>query len=87
MLCVDAAVALGDFSLELSLSVAPEEKVIVAPENEVKLRVIARFSDGSERDVTHFAVYEANNLAATISAEGRGHARNAGGINGAGALS
>jgi hypothetical protein len=54
----------------VSLNVAPEEKVIVEPENQVKLRASARFADGSERDVTHFAVYEANNLAATISPDG-----------------
>jgi hypothetical protein len=54
----------------VSLEVTPLEKVMVAPESDVTLHAVAHFSDGSARDVTHFAVYEANNLAATISPDG-----------------
>src|SRR5437899_4957493 len=40
------------------IEVAPRENVSVEPASEVQLRVRARFSDGSSRDVTSLAVYE-----------------------------
>lgn len=52
------------------LEVAPNEKVIVEPDDSVSLRVIAEFTDGSRRDVSHLAVYEAAMPTVEISHEG-----------------
>lgn len=53
-----------------SLTVTPEEKILIEPESSVQLKVMARFSDGSERDVTHLAVYETFNDVAQVTGEG-----------------
>lgn len=53
------------------LELTPAERVLVEPAAEVQLRALARFSDGSQRDVTRLAVYEPNNQVAKVSAEGR----------------
>lgn len=42
------------------LSVTPGEQILVDPEKSTQLRVMASFSDGSQRDVTTLAVYEQN---------------------------
>jgi hypothetical protein len=40
------------------LDVTPTERVLFAPENEVRIHVRGHFADGSARDLTHLAVYE-----------------------------
>src|SRR5438876_798902 len=52
------------------IEVAPLENVSVEPAREVQLKVRARFSDGSARDVTSLAVYEAANALAKVSHDG-----------------
>src|SRR5437660_642744 len=52
------------------IEVAPLENVSVEPASEVQLRVRARFSDGSSRDVTSLAVYEPANGLAKVSHDG-----------------
>jgi hypothetical protein len=52
------------------IEVAPRENVSVEPAREVQLRVRARFSDGSTRDVTSLAVYEPANSLAKVSHDG-----------------
>ncbi|MFZ4763665.1 MAG: DUF1549 and DUF1553 domain-containing protein [Roseimicrobium sp.] len=42
----------------VKLEVTPREQILVAPAATVQLKAIAQFSDGSQRDVTKFAVYE-----------------------------
>jgi hypothetical protein len=52
------------------LEVAAPAHVIVEPATTVGLRATARFADGTERDVTHLAVYEPGNLIAKVSPDG-----------------
>jgi hypothetical protein len=52
------------------LQVTPPERVVVAPDDRVRLRVRARFSDGSRRDVTRLAVYEPSNPLTAVAADG-----------------
>ena len=52
------------------LEVTPRERVLIAPEQTVQLRVTARFSDGSSRDRTKQAVYAPVSPLATVSADG-----------------
>jgi hypothetical protein len=58
--------------------VTPREKVSVEPAHDVQLRVQARFSDGTSRDVTALAVYEASNASAKVSAGGLAQGQGAG---------
>ena len=53
-----------------ALEVTPLEQVLVEPAHEVRLRVVAKFSDGSQRDVTRMTVFEPNNQVATVTADG-----------------
>jgi hypothetical protein len=53
-----------------ALTVTPRERVLVEPEREVTLRAVARFSDGTERDVTRMTVFEPNNQLVKISVDG-----------------
>ena len=53
-----------------SLEVSPRERVLVAPEEAVPLRVTATFSDGSVRDVTRLAVFEPSELIVRVDADG-----------------
>jgi len=53
------------------LEIAGQQRVVIEPASEVKLRVTAKFADGSSRDVTSLAVYEPNNQLVTVSADGR----------------
>ncbi|MEM7014600.1 MAG: hypothetical protein AAF585_24325, partial [Verrucomicrobiota bacterium] len=46
----------------VSIEVTPREKVVFGVDSAVQLNVIANFSDGSNRDVTRWAVYEPFNL-------------------------
>src|SRR5438067_5924721 len=56
---------------ELSrLEVTPRERILFAPTNQLQLRVLAKFSDGSERDLTSLAVYDSANNLPTISHDG-----------------
>ncbi|MDP6445299.1 MAG: DUF1549 domain-containing protein, partial [Pirellulaceae bacterium] len=52
------------------LRIDPSTAVVRAPQHELQLRVTARFSNGSERDVTNWSVYEASNFVATASPRG-----------------
>lgn len=54
----------------VKLEVTPGDRVLVEPEREVKLRALAKFADGTERDVTRLAVYEPNNQTAKASIDG-----------------
>jgi hypothetical protein len=40
------------------IAISPPERVLIEPEERVQLQVTARFSDGTERDITPLAVYE-----------------------------
>ena len=53
------------------IAVEPAESVRILPDNTQQLRVIASFSDGSQRDVTHLAVYEASKPTVEVSQDGR----------------
>ena len=52
------------------LEVSPTEKILFEPSNEIQLSARAFFSDGSERDVTRKAVYDAANGVAKITHDG-----------------
>src|SRR4051794_8287345 len=52
------------------LTVTPREQILIEPANTVALHAVATFSDGRERDVTRFAVYEPNNHAVKVSPAG-----------------
>ncbi len=44
------------------IEATPSEKVLLEPENKLKLSVTAHYSDGSSRDVNRWAIYEPTNL-------------------------
>lgn len=52
------------------LTVSPKESILVEPATSAQLTVTARFTDGSQRDVSRFAVYEPNNQGAKVTPEG-----------------
>ena len=52
------------------LEVTAPERVLIEPATQVKLRAIAKFADGSTKDVTRLAVYEPNNQTAKVSIDG-----------------
>lgn len=52
------------------IAVAPGERNLIDPDDRFQLQVQAKFSDGSVRDITNFAVYEASNPFAKVSATG-----------------
>jgi Protein of unknown function (DUF1549)/Protein of unknown function (DUF1553) len=54
----------------VDLRVTPPERVLMAPEAEVALRVEAVFSDSSVQDVTRLATYEPFSFQAGVSVEG-----------------
>ncbi len=54
----------------MSLSVDPEDRVILAPATSVPIRVLARYSDGTDRDVRRLAVYEPTTAQVTVSPDG-----------------
>ncbi len=63
----------------LGIEVFPKKSVFAKPEGQQKLIVTARYSDGSQRDVTSKAVFLSNNdAAATVSEEGMVDARGPG---------
>ncbi|HEX5270284.1 MAG TPA: DUF1549 and DUF1553 domain-containing protein, partial [Gemmataceae bacterium] len=53
-----------------ALEATPAETFLVEPSDRVRLRVRARFDDGSERDVSRLAVYEPSNPTTAVSADG-----------------
>ena len=53
------------------IEASPTEKVLIEPATGMDLRVNAFFSDGTTRDVTSLAVYEAANGVAKVSADGK----------------
>lgn len=53
-----------------NLTVSPADLILTEPVREVQLTATARFSDGTTRDVTRMAVYEASNFLPKISADG-----------------
>jgi hypothetical protein len=57
------------------IEVTPSEPVLVEPTREVQLDVRAEFSDGSSRDITSMAVYEAASPLLEISPGGRARAK------------
>lgn len=54
-----------------SLAVSPKQKYLVDPEKTFSLRVTAKFSNGSRKDVTRLAVYEPAAQNAEVSADGK----------------
>ncbi|CAN5126405.1 DUF1549 domain-containing protein [soil metagenome] len=53
-----------------ALDVSPAERFVPAHEGEVQLKVMATFSDGTEADVTRWAVYEPSAFSAEVTAGG-----------------
>lgn len=60
------------------LQVEPSEVILTAPQQEFPIRTIARFSDGTQRDVSRLAVYEPSSPSVTISPEGLVHSQGLG---------
>ncbi len=54
-----------------SLQVTPREQINFAPKIETRLRVLAQFTDGTERDVTRWTVFTPSTLLVEIDREGR----------------
>ena len=52
------------------LVLEPADAVVAGPTAEIPLSVVARFADGSTRDVTRMAVYEPSDPLVTVNAEG-----------------
>jgi hypothetical protein len=52
------------------LEVAPLDQIVIEPAREVRLRVRAFFSDGSQRDVTSLAVYDPASTSVKVSHDG-----------------
>lgn len=53
------------------LEVTPGAQVLIEPAQEVTIRAIAHFADGSQRDVSAEAVYETSNPFVQVTPEGR----------------
>jgi hypothetical protein len=60
------------------IEVSPAEEVLLEPAREVQLQVRAEFSDGTSRDITPLAVYEAATPLVEISSNGRVQGKGAG---------
>jgi hypothetical protein len=54
-----------------SLESTPADALLLEPEESAQLTVTAKFSDGSQRDVTSLATYELSNLLAAVDHDGR----------------
>ena len=54
----------------LRLDVTPAVQVLIEPADQVSLRAVATFSDGSKRDVTGLAVFDPSNLVARSGSDG-----------------
>jgi hypothetical protein len=57
----------------VALDVTPAERVVLDPAERVQLRAVARFSDGSSRDVTRLAAYESSSTQVSVSPDGEVH--------------
>lgn len=53
-----------------SLDVTPSHKTVVAPDKSVSLTVTARFSDGTQRDVTSLAIFDSSALFVSVDSTG-----------------
>ena len=53
-----------------SIRVFPSSVLLSAPNKKINLQVKAKFSNGEEKDVSQWAVYESSNLGAEVSAGG-----------------
>jgi hypothetical protein len=53
-----------------TIDVSPAERVLLDPEDRVQLQVLARFSDGTTRDVTSLAVLEPANTLVKVMPQG-----------------
>ena len=53
-----------------ALEATPREQILIEPVTTAQLKVTAKFSDGTQRDVTSLVVYELSNLIATVSPMG-----------------
>ena len=67
-----------DAAVPTGLVVTPAAEVVVEPKREVQLRVMAKFADGSTRDVSRLAVYDPSNLLVKVDAGGRVEAQSFG---------
>ena len=54
----------------ISLKVSPGHQTLYAPERSVQLTAVAKFSDGTERDVTRLTVFESSSLSVSIDSSG-----------------
>ena len=52
------------------LEVSPREQVLVEPQENVQLRAVAHFADGSSKDVTPLSVYDPVDRIATVNHDG-----------------
>jgi hypothetical protein len=52
------------------LRVTPTEQFLVQPEVETKIKAVAVYSDGSERDVTRLAVFESTHAGISVAGDG-----------------
>ncbi len=55
----------------VELTAAPAERVVFAPETSLQITATARFSDGSVRDVSRWAIYEPSTLDVEVDAAGK----------------
>ncbi len=53
------------------LEVTPGEQTLVEPQDELQMRIVAYFADGTSRDITRLAVYDPADRIATVDHEGR----------------
>ena len=53
-----------------SIRIIPSSVLLSAPNKKINLQVKAKFSNGEEKDVSQWAVYESSNLGAEVSAGG-----------------
>jgi len=60
----------ADAPVLTALTVSPPEAILTDPVREVQLTATAAFSDGSQRDVTRWAVYEPSNLLPKVTKDG-----------------
>lgn len=64
------AVDSPDAAAPTELIVSPNSEVIIEPKRDVRIRVTAKFADGSTRDVSRLAVYDPSNLSVKIAPNG-----------------
>ena len=69
-IAADAADDAASAPKVIQLEAMPTERIIVAPETNVSLRVAAQFSDGKTRDVTRLAVYDPSSTSISVSHDG-----------------